>query len=75
MSKLNYKNHPKETYIEIEGINYSYEFFKMIGMELILNEPFIITRRENKTVTVEKYEADEIVPIPPVKEGMKDYGG
>ncbi len=75
MSKLNYVDYPKEAYIEIENINYSYDFFKMIGLGLMLNEPFIIVKRENKTVTVEKYKADEIVPIPPVKEGMKDYGG
>jgi len=60
MSKLNYTDYPEVTYIEIEGINYSYDFFKMIGMDLMLNEPFIIVKRENKTVTVEKFKPTEV---------------
>lgn len=59
---LNFKDHPEKARIEIEGIYYSYEFFTMIGKELKLNEPFIIVKREDGIITVERYEKFKGVP-------------
>lgn len=59
MEKLIFKDYPEKTYIEIEGINYSYDFFLMLGNKMLLNQPFIIVERKNKTVTIEKYKLDE----------------
>lgn len=55
MEKLRFKDYPEKAYIEIEGINYSYEFFKMFGKDLALNSPFIITKRGDGTLAVEYY--------------------
>lgn len=55
MEKLNYLDYPDKGYIEIEGINYSYEFFKKIGKDLLLNQPFVIVERKDGIVLIETY--------------------
>lgn len=58
--ELKVKQNPFAGIIEIEGIKYSYEFFRNVAgigeCAFNLNEPFKIIGRKDGTITVERIE-------------------
>lgn len=61
---LNYTDYPAKQTIEIEGVNYHYDFFKHLGGLVSLNKPFKIVKRRDKSITIKR-----ILGCPFMKEG------
>jgi len=55
---LHYQDFPNEGVIEIEGIRYDHDFFRKLGWEMRLNKPFVIVKRDNGVISVERVKSD-----------------
>jgi hypothetical protein len=64
MGGVRIQDYPTAGYVRIEGVNYSYEFFKMLARQVPLNVPMKITRRDNEKLCIElvKPEAPIVQP-------------
>jgi hypothetical protein len=74
MGGVRIQDYPTAGYVRIEGINYSYEFFKDFARGVPLNTPFKITRRDNEKLCVERIKespAPAPVPVPVVEKEIK----
>ena len=62
-TRLNVRQKVKKEVIEIEGINYTFDLFRGLGLGkcgLVLNEPFKIIRRDNGVIAMERVGNEEI---------------